>query len=70
MPLFLTSHAKDTLLHRAILQGGQSDVIKYLVEAGADLNITANDGTTVLHAAASGERFDICSVRLAGLLRN
>ncbi|MDI6448708.1 ankyrin repeat domain-containing protein [Anaerobaca lacustris] len=41
----------DTPLHRAV-QGGHTDVVEFLVGAGADLTAQGNTGQTALHDAA------------------
>lgn len=53
--LIETTQYDNTLLHYAA-QGGQTEVINYLVEEGLDVNAIGNLGRTPLHAAAvSGE---------------
>ncbi len=42
-----------SLMHEAILNG-DGDAVSYLIMNGANVNITAKDGWTPLHAAASG----------------
>lgn len=53
----------DTALHLAC-QNGHKDIVKILIDNGADTTIQDARGKTVLHNAASAERFDIVPLLL------
>ena len=42
-----------------LLTSGQLEVVKWLVEKGADVNATNKDGRTVLHSAADSGQLDV-----------
>jgi hypothetical protein len=50
--------AGQTLLHQAI-ENNQTDVVKYLVDKGADLNLKDSKGNTALHIATQKDQTDV-----------
>ena len=50
----LKSNGGINLLHYAVMDN-DFDLVKYMVENGADINATTDDGTTVFHLLAKNE---------------
>eukprot|EP01036_Dinobryon_divergens_P035212 gene35212-45603_t len=60
---FMFSQIGRTALHKASKKG-RTDICLYLIEKGADLTLTDNDGSTALHFACRGGHRETCSVLL------
>jgi hypothetical protein len=54
---------RQTLLHLAILNN-QNDVVRFLIEMGADINICSSKSYTTLHFAAQVDNVDIITLLL------
>lgn len=55
-----TGKANDKTLHWAA-EEGRLDVVKYLIEQGADINISDQYGKALLHIVVEEDRLDIAN---------
>jgi hypothetical protein len=62
----LHHHSNDgTLLHESA-QSGHVGIVKYLYEAGADVNMKSRDGATPMHLAVAEKNYEVVSYLESG----